>query len=54
MGYNFSSISVIKLLITNFCLIIFLVCRSNEPMWLYGTLNGKSGLIPENYCEFLN
>ncbi|KAL7019473.1 hypothetical protein ACKWTF_011131 [Chironomus riparius] len=34
--------------------IIINVCRSNEPGWLHGTLNGKSGLIPENYCEFLN
>uniref|UniRef100_A0A182FLX3 Oligophrenin-1 n=1 Tax=Anopheles albimanus TaxID=7167 RepID=A0A182FLX3_ANOAL len=27
--------------------------RSNEPGWLDGTLNGKSGLIPENYVEIL-
>lgn len=31
-----------------------LVSRSNEPGWLVGTLNGKSGLIPENYVEILN
>jgi Rho GTPase-activating protein 26 len=30
------------------------VSRSNEPGWLVGTLNGKSGLIPENYVEILN
>uniref|UniRef100_A0A182YDW4 Uncharacterized protein n=1 Tax=Anopheles stephensi TaxID=30069 RepID=A0A182YDW4_ANOST len=29
------------------------VRRSNEPGWLEGTLNGKSGLIPENYVEIL-
>lgn len=26
---------------------------SSEPGWLDGTLNGKSGLIPENYVEVL-
>uniref|UniRef100_A0A1A9X5M1 Rho GTPase-activating protein 26 n=1 Tax=Glossina brevipalpis TaxID=37001 RepID=A0A1A9X5M1_9MUSC len=26
---------------------------SHEPGWLQGTLNGKSGLIPENYVEHL-
>uniref|UniRef100_A0A670XZ61 Rho GTPase-activating protein 26 n=1 Tax=Pseudonaja textilis TaxID=8673 RepID=A0A670XZ61_PSETE len=26
---------------------------SQEPGWLEGTLNGKIGLIPENYVEFL-
>ncbi|XP_062494166.1 rho GTPase-activating protein 26 isoform X3 [Pezoporus occidentalis] len=26
---------------------------SQEPGWLEGTLNGKTGLIPENYVEFL-
>lgn len=26
---------------------------SNEPGWLIGTLNGKDGLIPENYVEYL-
>lgn len=31
----------------------FLVRQSNEPGWLDGTLNGKSGLIPENYVEVL-
>lgn len=29
------------------------VRQSNEPGWLDGTLNGKSGLIPENYVEAL-
>lgn len=29
------------------------VRSSNEPGWLDGTLNGKSGLIPENYVEVL-
>ncbi|XP_053683198.1 rho GTPase-activating protein Graf [Sabethes cyaneus] len=33
--------------------IITNVKRSNEPGWLEGTLNGKSGLIPENYVEVL-
>uniref|UniRef100_A0A336MDA1 CSON015484 protein n=1 Tax=Culicoides sonorensis TaxID=179676 RepID=A0A336MDA1_CULSO len=31
--------------------IITYVRRSNERGWLIGTLNGKSGLIPENYVE---
>lgn len=35
-------------------LIQFSVSRSNEPGWLNGTLNGKSGLIPENYVEILS
>uniref|UniRef100_A0A8C2VP65 Rho GTPase activating protein 26 n=1 Tax=Chinchilla lanigera TaxID=34839 RepID=A0A8C2VP65_CHILA len=26
---------------------------SQEPGWLEGTLNGKTGLIPENYVEFV-
>jgi len=26
---------------------------SLEPGWLEGTLNGKTGLVPENYVEFL-
>ncbi|KAH0501856.1 Rho GTPase-activating protein 26 [Microtus ochrogaster] len=26
---------------------------SQEPGWLEGTLSGKTGLIPENYVEFL-
>ncbi|XP_025918913.1 rho GTPase-activating protein 26 isoform X2 [Apteryx mantelli] len=26
---------------------------SQEPGWLEGTLNGRTGLIPENYVEFL-
>uniref|UniRef100_A0AC11C7A1 Rho GTPase activating protein 26 n=1 Tax=Ovis aries TaxID=9940 RepID=A0AC11C7A1_SHEEP len=26
---------------------------SQEPGWLEGTLNGKTGLIPENYVEYL-
>ncbi|XP_068133600.1 rho GTPase-activating protein 26 isoform X4 [Hyperolius riggenbachi] len=29
------------------------VHASQEPGWLEGTLNGKTGLIPENYVEFL-
>lgn len=33
--------------------IITNVRPSNEPGWLEGTLNGKSGLIPENYVEIL-
>lgn len=35
-------------------ILAILVSRSNEPGWLVGTLNGKSGLIPENYVEILN
>ncbi|XP_056095099.1 rho GTPase-activating protein 26-like isoform X5 [Rhinichthys klamathensis goyatoka] len=29
------------------------VHRSREPGWLEGTLDGKTGLIPENYVEFV-
>ncbi|KAG5284743.1 hypothetical protein AALO_G00029980 [Alosa alosa] len=29
------------------------VHRSREPGWLEGTLDGRTGLIPENYVEFL-
>nr|XP_033796314.1 rho GTPase-activating protein 10 isoform X2 [Geotrypetes seraphini] len=29
------------------------VQESREPGWLEGTLNGKRGLIPENYVQFL-
>lgn len=31
----------------------FTVKNSQEPGWLEGTLNGKTGLIPENYVEIL-
>ena len=27
---------------------------SLEPGWLEGCLDGKRGLVPENYVEFLN
>lgn len=37
----------------NIFLSLFLVRQSNEPGWLEGSLNGKSGLIPENYVEIL-
>lgn len=33
--------------------IITNVRHSQEPGWLEGTLNGKTGLIPENYVEIL-
>ncbi|XP_070552662.1 rho GTPase-activating protein 26-like isoform X2 [Ptychodera flava] len=33
--------------------IIYNVHPSKEPGWLEGTLDGKSGLIPENYVEIL-
>lgn len=33
--------------------IITNVRSSMEPGWLEGTLNGKTGLVPENYVEFL-
>uniref|UniRef100_UPI003AAFEEFD rho GTPase-activating protein 26-like n=1 Tax=Centroberyx gerrardi TaxID=166262 RepID=UPI003AAFEEFD len=26
---------------------------SREPGWLEGTLDGRTGLIPENYVEFM-
>ncbi|CAG9571965.1 unnamed protein product [Danaus chrysippus] len=31
--------------------IITNVCPSGEPGWLRGSLNGKSGLVPQNYVE---
>lgn len=31
--------------------IITSVAPSGEPGWLRGTLNGKTGLVPENYVE---
>lgn len=31
--------------------IITNVAPSGEPGWLRGTLNGKTGLVPENYVE---
>ncbi|GAB6027268.1 hypothetical protein CHUAL_001553 [Chamberlinius hualienensis] len=34
--------------------IITSVRPSREPGWLEGTLNGKTGLLPENYVEYLN
>ncbi|XP_014677774.1 PREDICTED: rho GTPase-activating protein 26-like isoform X2 [Priapulus caudatus] len=33
--------------------IITNVRASREPGWLEGTLNGKTGLVPENYVEYL-
>jgi len=33
--------------------IITNVRTSLEPGWLEGTLNGKTGLVPENYVELL-
>lgn len=32
----------------------FLVKESREPGWLEGMLNGKVGLIPANYIEYIN
>lgn len=29
-----------------------LVRPSKEPGWVMGTINGKTGLIPENYINF--
>lgn len=37
--------------ITSFFL-IDLVRPSKEPGWVMGTINGKTGLIPENYINF--
>ncbi|XP_064637517.1 rho GTPase-activating protein 10-like isoform X17 [Lineus longissimus] len=34
--------------------IIYNVKQSREVGWLEGTLNGKTGLIPANYVEYLN
>ncbi|KAK3100253.1 hypothetical protein FSP39_016959 [Pinctada imbricata] len=35
-------------------MIILNVRQSKEPGWLEGSLNGKRGLIPENYVEFVD
>ncbi|XP_074649677.1 rho GTPase-activating protein 26-like [Tubulanus polymorphus] len=35
-------------------IIIYNVRQSREVGWLEGTLNGKTGLIPANYVEYLN
>lgn len=32
----------------------FAVRPSKEPGWLEGTLNGKTGLLPENYVEYID
>ena len=36
-----------------FCL-FFSVRPSLEPGWLEGNLDGRRGLVPENYVEFIN
>ena len=34
-------------------LFVFILVRSSkEPGWVMGTVNGKTGLIPENYINF--
>ena len=35
----------------NFVIFFPTVRPSKEPGWLEGTLNGRTGLIPENYVE---
>lgn len=51
--YIYSSILfTFRTLIFFFCS-VFVVKQSQEPGWLEGTLNGKTGLIPENYVEML-
>lgn len=30
------------------------VRASKEPGWLEGQLNGKTGLVPENYVEYID
>lgn len=37
----------------DFYFVSYIVRYSHEPGWLQGTLNGKTGLIPENYVEHL-
>ncbi|RDD37864.1 Rho GTPase-activating protein 26 [Trichoplax sp. H2] len=34
--------------------VIHNVRESEEPGWLYGTINDETGLIPENYVEIIN
>ena len=36
-----------------YCMYFVLVRDSKEPGWLEGTLNGKTGLLPSNYVEFI-
>lgn len=38
---------------TQMCL-LFTVRPSREPGWLEGTLDGKTGIIPENYVEYID
>lgn len=38
---------------TNF-IFVFSVRSTREPGWLEGNLNGKTGLIPLNYVEFID
>lgn len=49
---SFAALSVTSSLLTLSPLPVT-VHPSQEPGWLEGTLNGKTGLIPENYVEFL-
>ena len=37
-----------------FSYFVISVRPSLEPGWLEGCLDGKRGLVPENYVEFLN
>ena len=37
-----------------FFLPLFSVRPSLEPGWLEGNLDGRRGLVPENYVEFIN
>lgn len=34
--------------------LFFAVRPSLEPGWLEGNLDGRRGLVPENYVEFIN
>ena len=34
--------------------LFILVRHSKEPGWLEGQLNGRTGLVPENYVEYLD
>lgn len=44
------SVCAKTIFLLHLCLIVH---PSREPGWLEGTLDGKTGLIPENYVEFL-
>ena len=51
---EFSMRNMYILFYTFFSYFFISVRPSLEPGWLEGCLDGKRGLVPENYVEFLN